>query len=154
MVIMEKKGVDIGYKVIYLLIGEEILVWVVNFVLMEYGIGVVMVVLGYDQCDYEFVFKYGLIIKLVILVVDSFELDFFEQVLIEKGVLFNFGEFDGLVFEVVFNVIVDKLVEKGVGECKVNYCLCDWGVFCQCYWGVLILMVILEDGIVLLMLED
>lgn len=78
MVMMEKKGVDIGFKVVYLLMGEEIFVWVVNFVLMEYGMGVVMVVLGYDQCDYEFVFKYGLNIKLVILVVDGFELDFFQ----------------------------------------------------------------------------
>lgn len=78
MATMEKKGVDIGFKVVYLLMGEEIFVWVVNFVLMEYGMGVVMVVLGYDQCDYEFVFKYGLNIKLVILVVDGFELDFFQ----------------------------------------------------------------------------
>lgn len=78
MATMEKKGVDIGFKAVYLLTGEEIFVWVVNFVLMEYGTGVVMAVSGYDQRDYEFVFKYGLNIKSVILVVDGFELDFFQ----------------------------------------------------------------------------
>lgn len=47
-VIMEKKGMVIGLFVIYLFIGEKLLIWVVNFVLMYYGIGVVMVVFVYD----------------------------------------------------------------------------------------------------------
>lgn len=62
LVIMEKKGFVMGFEVVYLLIGEKFLIWVVNFVLMDYGLGVVMVVFGYDQCDWEFVIKYNLFI--------------------------------------------------------------------------------------------
>lgn len=48
MVIMEKKGIFIGVMVVYFISGEEVFVWIVNFVLMDYGFGVVMLVLVYD----------------------------------------------------------------------------------------------------------
>lgn len=72
----------------------------------------------------------------------------------EKGVFVNFDKFDGFMFNDVFDVIVKVLEEKGCGQCKVNYCFCDWGVSCQCYWGVFILMLNLENGELVFVFES
>lgn len=116
-----------GLFAIHPLTGEKLPVWVANFVLMEYGTGAVMAVPAHDQRDWEFATKYGLQIKPVILSLDGSQPDVHAEAMTEKGVLFNSGEFDGLDHEAGFNAIADKLVEKGVGERKVNYRLRDWG---------------------------
>ncbi|POD97591.1 leucine--tRNA ligase [Pectobacterium odoriferum] len=154
MVTMEKKGMATGLYAIHPLNGEKVAIWVANFVLMEYGTGAVMAVPGHDQRDWEFATKYDLSIKPVILNADGSEPDLSAQAMTEKGNLFNSGEFDGLDFEAGFNAIADKLVEKGIGERKVNYRLRDWGVSRQRYWGAPIPMVTLEDGTVIPTPED
>ncbi|TKY84347.1 leucine--tRNA ligase [Pectobacterium polonicum] len=154
MATMEKKGVATGLYAIHPLNGEKVAIWVANFVLMEYGTGAVMAVPGHDQRDWEFATKYDLSIKPVILNADGSEPDLSAQAMTEKGSLFNSGEFDGLDFETGFNAIADKLVEKGIGERKVNYRLRDWGVSRQRYWGAPIPMVTLEDGTVIPTPED
>ncbi|MDC9819119.1 leucine--tRNA ligase [Pectobacterium polonicum] len=154
MATMEKKGVATGLYAIHPLNGEKVAIWVANFVLMEYGTGAVMAVPGHDQRDWEFATKYDLSIKPVILNADGSEPDLSVQAMTEKGNLFNSGEFDGLDFEAGFNAIADKLVEKGIGERKINYRLRDWGVSRQRYWGAPIPMVTLEDGTVIPTPED
>ncbi|WP_323639588.1 leucine--tRNA ligase [Pectobacterium polonicum] len=154
MATMEKKGVATGLYAIHPLNGEKVAIWVANFVLMEYGTGAVMAVPGHDQRDWEFATKYDLSIKPVILNADGSEPDLSAQAMTEKGNLFNSGEFDGLNFEAGFNAIADKLVEKGIGERKINYRLRDWGVSRQRYWGAPIPMVTLEDGTVIPTPED
>ncbi|MEQ9886888.1 leucine--tRNA ligase [Pectobacterium zantedeschiae] len=154
MATMEKKGMATGLYAIHPLNGEKVAIWVANFVLMEYGTGAVMAVPGHDQRDWEFATKYDLSIKPVILNTDGSEPDLSAQAMTEKGCLFNSGEFDGLDFEAGFNAIADKLVEKGIGERKVNYRLRDWGVSRQRYWGAPIPMVTLEDGTVIPTPED
>ncbi|GKW23447.1 leucine--tRNA ligase [Pectobacterium carotovorum subsp. carotovorum] len=154
MATMEKKGVATGLYAIHPLNGEKVAIWVANFVLMEYGTGAVMAVPGHDQRDWEFATKYDLSIKPVILNADGSEPDLSVQAMTEKGSLFNSGEFDGLDFEAGFNAIADKLVEKGIGERKINYRLRDWGVSRQRYWGAPIPMVTLEDGTVIPTPED
>ncbi|KGA38036.1 leucine--tRNA ligase [Pectobacterium odoriferum] len=154
MATMEKKGMATGLYAIHPLNGEKVAIWVANFVLMEYGTGAVMAVPGHDQRDWEFATKYDLSIKPVILNADGSEPDLSAQAMTEKGNLFNSGEFDGLDFEAGFNTIADKLVEKGIGERKVNYRLRDWGVSRQRYWGAPIPMVTLEDGTVIPTPED
>ncbi|MEL7627762.1 leucine--tRNA ligase [Pectobacterium aroidearum] len=154
MATMEKKGMATGLYAIHPLNGEKVAIWVANFVLMEYGTGAVMAVPGHDQRDWEFATKYDLSIKPVILNADGSEPDLSAQAMTEKGSLFNSGEFDGLDFEAGFNAIADKLVEKGIGERKVNYRLRDWGVSRQRYWGAPIPMVTLEDGTVIPTPED
>ncbi|RYC47714.1 leucine--tRNA ligase [Pectobacterium zantedeschiae] len=154
MATMEKKGMATGLYAIHPLNGEKVAIWVANFVLMEYGTGAVMAVPGHDQRDWEFATKYDLSIKPVILNTDGSEPDLSAQAMTEKGSLFNSGEFDGLDFEAGFNAIADKLVEKGIGERKVNYRLRDWGVSRQRYWGAPIPMVTLEDGTVIPTPED
>ncbi|MFJ5330357.1 leucine--tRNA ligase [Pectobacterium versatile] len=154
MATMEKKGMATGLYAIHPLNGEKVAIWVANFVLMEYGTGAVMAVPGHDQRDWEFATKYDLSIKPVILNADGSEPDLSAQAMTEKGNLFNSGEFDGLDFEAGFNAIADKLVEKGIGERKVNYRLRDWGVSRQRYWGAPIPMVTQEDGTVVPTPED
>jgi len=66
MATMEKEGVDTGLKVIHPLTGEQVPVWVGNYVLMSYGEGAVMAVPAHDERDFGFAKKYGLPIKQVI----------------------------------------------------------------------------------------
>ncbi|PML77671.1 leucine--tRNA ligase [Enterovibrio norvegicus] len=143
---MEKKGMDTGLKAIHPLNGREVPIFVANFVLMDYGTGAVMAVPGHDQRDFEFATKYGLDITPVILAEDGNAPDISEAAHIEKGVLFNSGEFDGLVFEAAFDAIAAKLESEGKGHKTVNFRLRDWGVSRQRYWGSPIPMVTTEDG--------
>jgi leucyl-tRNA synthetase len=62
----EKRGMDTGLRAIHPITGEEIPIWVANFVLMGYGTGAVMAVPGHDQRDWEFAQKYLLPIRMVI----------------------------------------------------------------------------------------
>src|SRR5690606_26427084 len=63
---MEKKGVFTGITATHPISGEQVPVWVANFVLMDYGTGAVMAVPAHDERDFEFATKYGLPIKKVI----------------------------------------------------------------------------------------
>ncbi|MDZ7902728.1 MAG: leucine--tRNA ligase [Rheinheimera sp.] len=107
-----------------------------------------MAVPGHDQRDFEFATKYGLNIKQVVAPAAGSDsvVDLSKAAFTEKGVLVNSGEFDGLDFAAAFKAIADKLVEKGIGQIKVNYRLRDWGVSRQRYWGSPIPMLTLADG--------
>jgi len=131
---MEKKGVDSGLICAHPLTGENTPIWIANFVLMGYGTGAVMSVPAHDQRDYEFANKYNIPIKEVI--ADSSGLvDISEEAYVEKGILINSGEFNGLDFTAAFKAISKRLSILKMGEEKVNYRLRDWGVSRQRYWG-------------------
>jgi len=148
MATMEKKGAPTGFFAVHPLTGEQVPIWVANFVLMDYGSGAVMAVPGHDQRDFEFATKYGMKIKQVVAPAagSTAVCDLTTAAFTEKGVLVNSGEFDGLDFAAGFKAIADKLASKGVGQVKVNYRLRDWGVSRQRYWGSPIPMLTLEDG--------
>jgi len=142
---MEKKGMPLGISAIHPLTGEEVPLWVANFVLMSYGTGAVMAVPGHDARDWEFARKHDLPIKQVIAPTDGSEIDIEAEVYLERGVLINSGDYDGLDFDGAFNAIADYFEKSGRGSRRVNYRLRDWGVSRQRYWGTPIPIIYCDD---------
>ncbi len=142
---MEKLGMDTGIKAVHPMTGEEIPVWVANFVLMDYGSGAVMAVPAHDQRDWEFATKYQLEIRPVIEPLSG-DSDIEKAAITEKGTVINSGPYNDMSSAQAFDAIATELKEKGIGERKVNYRLRDWGVSRQRYWGTPIPMLNLENG--------
>lgn len=126
----EKKGMPTGLYVTHPLNGEQLPVWVANYVLASYGEGAVMAVPAHDERDFEFASKYQLPVKAVI---QHPEIDSLPMT--AHGVLFDSGPFDGLGFEEASSAIANALSEKGLGKRRTQYRLRDWGVSRQRYWG-------------------
>ncbi len=132
---MEKRGVDTGLKAVHPITGEQVPVWVANFVLMGYGSGAVMAVPAHDQRDWEVATKYGLGIKQVIAPQDGAAVDLEQGAFVDKGVLIESGRFSGLTSAQAFDAIAKHLEVAGKGTRRVNFRLRDWGVSRQRYWG-------------------
>jgi len=131
---MEKKGIDSGFSCTHPITGEAVSIWIANFVLMGYGTGAVMSVPGHDERDYDFAKKYN-IPMLGVISPDGTTVDISASAFIEKGILINSGEFNGLGFDGAFEAISSKLSSEGLGQKQTNYRLRDWGVSRQRYWG-------------------
>jgi leucyl-tRNA synthetase len=116
----EKSGVDTGRTVTNPATGEELPVWVADYVLMEYGTGAIMAVPAHDERDAEFAATYSLP---VVPVID------------DDGRMINSAQFDGQPFEEAKKSIVAWLDEQGRGKPAVNYRLRDWSWSRQRYWG-------------------
>jgi leucyl-tRNA synthetase len=132
---MEKRGMATGMLATHPISGEQVPIWVANFVLIDYGSGAVMSVPAHDTRDYAFAKAYGLAIKQVIFPADGSEVSVDKEAYVEKGLLKNSAEFDGLTSEQAIDAIADKLVSMNKGEKQINYRLRDWGVSRQRYWG-------------------
>jgi len=142
---MEKKGMALGISATHPITGEDVPLWVANFVLMSYGTGAVMAVPGHDQRDYEFATKYGLPITQVIAPADGSDADISEQSYLDHGVLINSFEYDGMTSEQAFDAIAERFEKEGRGRRRTNYRLRDWGVSRQRYWGTPIPIVYCDD---------
>ncbi|HFD92115.1 MAG TPA: leucine--tRNA ligase [Gammaproteobacteria bacterium] len=132
---MEKRGMATGLTAVHPVSGEEVPVWVANFVLMGYGTGAVMAVPAHDQRDHDFACRYQLPIRQVVFPADGSEVDIAKAAYMEPGVLRNSGRFDGLTSAQACEAIADFLEQEGRGSRRVNYRLRDWGVSRQRYWG-------------------
>lgn len=131
---MEKRGMPLNITAHHPLTGEEIPIWVANFVLMEYGSGALMAVPAHDQRDFEFAIKYQLPIKQVIKP-ENTVWDYTQSAFTEPGILVDSAEFIGLTSAQAFQAIASHLEALELGERKTNYRLRDWGVSRQRYWG-------------------
>lgn len=127
---MEKEGVFTGSYAINPANGDKVPVYAGNFVVADYGAGMVMAVPSHDQRDFEFAKKYKIDIKQVI----SGELTK-ERAWVESGKLINSKEFNGLDNEEAKEKITEWLASKKLARKTVNYKLRDWSVARQRYWG-------------------
>ncbi len=136
----EKKGMPTGLFVAHPLTGEQVEVWVGNYVLMSYGDGAVMGVPAHDERDFAFALKYSLEIKPVVSFAGSsrvFDKTVWHDWYAEKGagIAVHSGPFDGLSFKPCVDAVAGALMAKGLGEKKTTWRLRDWGVSRQRYWG-------------------
>ncbi len=129
----EKEGVDTGIKARHPLSGEEIPVWIANFVLMSYGSGAIMAVPAHDQRDWEFARKYRLPRPQVIQPAAKWDVE--QGAWTGSGRMVNSAPFDGLDSQEGGRRITKELIAQGKGEERVVYRLRDWSISRQRYWG-------------------
>ncbi|HUR99550.1 MAG TPA: leucine--tRNA ligase [Pyrinomonadaceae bacterium] len=141
---IEKDGIDTGLKAVNPFSGEELPVWVGNYVMMEYGTGAVMSVPAHDERDFEFAKKFGLPIKKVIESVGSSDYvesntsdstEAVDSALTEYGVMINSGDWSGRTTEDGKKEMAEFAAANGFGKTAVTYRLRDWGISRQRFWG-------------------
>jgi len=130
-----KTGVDTGARARNPLSGEEIPVWIADYVMMEYGTGAIMAVPGHDERDHEFAEKFGLTIRRVVAADGEDGGTPLEGAYDGPGHLVNSGRFTGLPVETGKRAITEALANQGAGTPRTNYRLHDWTISRQRYWG-------------------
>jgi len=133
---LDKEGVFTGSYAINPINGEKVPVWAGNFVLADYGCGMVMAVPAHDQRDFEFAKNYKIPIKIVIQP-DDYEInvDKMSRAYTSDGRLVGSSEFDKWNNRNAIDEITKYLTKKKVGRKKIQYKLRDWLVSRQRYWG-------------------
>jgi leucyl-tRNA synthetase len=149
----QKTGVPLGRTVINPVNGEQIPMFVADYVLMEYGTGALMAVPAHDHRDFDFATAFGLPIRRVVaprgeeLSDEPLEDPFLGHT--DDEVLVNSGGYDGLGSVEAKRKIVADLEARGLGRPAVNFRLRDWLLSRQRYWGCPIPIVYCEtDGLV------
>ncbi len=140
---IDKKGIDTKLKAKHPLSGEDIPIWIANYVINDYGDGAVMGVSGHDTRDFEFATQYQLPILPVIAKDEK------QQSLTEaytgEGTLINSGPYNGLDKKAAQEAILNALEAKNLGSKKTHLRLRDWGISRQRYWGAPIPMILCES---------
>ena len=134
----EKEGLFTGLTVTHPLTGEQVPLWVGNYVLMSYGDGAVMGVPAHDERDFAFAKKYGIGIEQVVNVPgENFSTDVWAEWYGDKqrGVCVNSGVLDGRGHKDAVALVAELLGSKSLGEKKTTWRLRDWGISRQRYWG-------------------
>lgn len=134
----EKEGMPTGLKVKHPLTGEEVEVWVGNYVLMTYGDGAVMGVPAHDERDFAFALKYKIAIKQVMAIANQeFNATTWQDWYADKETVkaVNSGKYDGLSHADAVQAVAKDIAALGLGEMKTTYRLRDWGISRQRYWG-------------------
>ncbi len=152
---VEKEGIDTGKKAINPFSGEEVPVWISNYVLMEYGTGAIMAVPAHDQRDFEFAKKYSLPIKVVIVPEGESPRGEREESFEDYGLVVNSGPFSEKPSLEAVEEMSQYAHEKRFGRKSTIYRIRDWGISRQRYWGTPIPIIYCQNcGIVGVPYED
>ncbi|MEH2418967.1 leucine--tRNA ligase [Nostoc sp.] len=147
-----KRGISTGGVAINPFTGEEVPIWIADYVLYEYGTGAVMGVPAHDVRDFKFAKNYDLSIDFVIASPDDVagfdltptsEIDEvtqliqieYNQAYTEPGILINSGAFTGMTSTDAKQAIIEYAEQQGFGKVRVQYRLRDWLISRQRYWG-------------------
>ena len=131
-----KRGIPTGAKAINPFNGEEVPIWIADYVLYEYGTGAVMGVPAHDVRDFKFANNYNLPIKVVILKDASTPQESIpKEAYTEAGIIVNSATFDGMNSIDAKQAIVEHAEKGGYGKARVQYRLRDWLISRQRYWG-------------------
>jgi len=132
---IEKKGIFTGRMVVNPYTGEEVPLWVGDYVLM-YGTGAVMAVPAHDTRDFAFAKKYDLPIKLSIQdPAGSLQIEEMTDAYTEDGTCFDSAEFTGQPNRDAIDTMTKSAEKKGFGKGTINFRLRDWLISRQRYWG-------------------
>ncbi len=131
----EKTGVFTGGYCRNPATGEDVPVWIADYVLMDYGTGAIMAVPGHDERDFEFATAFELPIVRVVNPHGEEGDDPPAEPFMGDGTMVNSDRFDGLPVSEAKEEITAWLQERKLGEARVSYRLHDWCISRQRYWG-------------------
>lgn len=138
----EKTGVFTGSYALNPATGEQMPIWIADYVLLGYGEGAIMAVPAHDERDYEFADKFELPIKQVIEKPD----DTADVCYSGEGKMINSGTYNGMQSSDAREEIVSWLTEQKIGKRKITYRMRDWLISRQRYWGAPIPIAYDKDG--------
>ncbi|NJR52431.1 MAG: leucine--tRNA ligase [Leptolyngbyaceae cyanobacterium CSU_1_3] len=130
-----KRGIPTGGRAINPFTGQEVPIWIADYVLYEYGTGAVMGVPAHDARDFVFAKQNDLAIVTVIIPADGDASVPLTAAYTEPGILVNSAEFDGMPAIAAKQAVIQKAEEKGYGKARIQYRLRDWLISRQRYWG-------------------
>ncbi|EPG1405574.1 TPA: leucine--tRNA ligase [Listeria monocytogenes] len=145
----DKTGVFTGAYAINPINGEEVPIWIADYVLIQYGTGAIMAVPAHDERDFEFAQQFGLNIRPVLEGGDVTK-----EAFTGDGPHINSDFLNGLAKAEAITAAIDWLEKEGIGSRKITYRLRDWLFSRQRYWGEPIPVIHWEDGETTLVPED
>jgi leucyl-tRNA synthetase len=138
-------GVFTGRYAVNPVTGNEIPIYLADYVLMEYGTGAIMAVPAHDERDFRFATHHDIEIKPVVEPVDGELSEPLEEAYTDDGVLINSGDHSGLQSQEARTTIAEALEDACDGEATTTYRLRDWGISRQRYWGTPIPVIYCDD---------
>ncbi len=130
----ERDGCFIGAYARNPMNGDDVPIFIADYVLLSYGTGAIQGVPAHDSRDFDFAKKYRLRIPVVV-APPGWDGRPLEEAYLGEGTMVNSGLYNGLPSAAGWQRIADDMVARGIGERKVNYRLHDWLISRQRYWG-------------------